>query len=976
MPLQKPMVIFSDLLQNLTRKDQLLFTEYGIGPVVNTPYQCIHHAFEAQVEKIPDEIAVCHLDQSFTYWKLNNHANHLAALMSEHGVVQGDNIGIFLQRSIPMITGMLAALKLGCSYVPQHVGVSPDDQLIHIVKEAQIKVILTTSEFEADIPEMEGVICIKIDEIMNRTEPRTYPNPDVAVRREDGCFILFTSGTTGLPNGVQVSHKNLCNVVLNPPANLSIGQGTKVGQILSIAFDMCAWEIWSCIGQGGTLLIRGKNIRETAEKANVIISTPTILSTIDPDKCEQVESVAVAGEPCSVGLANKWAEKCSFYNACGPTETTIVNTVQKCLPNATTIFIGKPIPNSTVYILDDHLKPLPIGEIGIMWAGGDCVSLGYLNNDTLNKSRYAPDPFLGGKHKMFRTGDLGRWNKNGELETFGRADDQVKVCGFRVELDSVSAALESVKNTKRAVTLKYDDRSLVAFTSPENIDLAKVNEKLEATLPYYAIPKKIIAMEALPMTSRGKIDKRLLLKVAKEHLREEEPMPRPEGNVSNYKAIDKVSLPKKLPLLKRMWKGPALMHYNRLILLVLGLNALALFYGMNKGWFRTPVDQLITISNLILYNFFLGIIVRQQYLINLFFKIATSFPTSWPLAFRRQLGKVYHFGGLHVGGNVSGTLWFIAYLVLMTRLKLTSPDQVSNGLLLVSYSIVGILIAIIVIALPVIRSKKHDLFERSHRFFGWIVLGLFWWQSVLFAQNYLVEKDFGSVYFTSSGFGLLLLITFSVALPWLRLKKVKVHNTKPSDHVTLSEFNYGVTPFAGSSTALSRNPLTEWHSFANVPSPGKEGFRLTISRAGDWTGKYIDDQVDKIWVKGIPTAGVGNIDQIFKRVLWVATGSGIGPCLPHLLSEEVPSLLIWATRDPRKTYGNQLVNEILTVQPDAIIWNTDSDGKPDLVKLAYQAYLDFDAEAVICISNKHLTWKVVEGMESRGIPAYGAIWDS
>ena len=208
------------------------------------------------------------------------------------------------------------------------------------------------------------------------------------------------------------------------------------------------------------------------------------------------------------------------------------------------------------------------------------------------------------------------------------------------------------------------------------------------------------------------------------------------------------------------------------------------------------------------------------------------------------------------------------------------------------------------------------------------------------------------------------------------LKKVPVTFARPSSHVVLAKFDYGVTPFAGSSTTISRSPLTQWHAFANVPSPDESGFRLTISRAGDWTGELIDDMPSHLWVRGIPTAGVANIEVLFKRVIYVATGSGIGPCLPHLLANKVPALLVWATRDPRKTYGDELVDEILSVQPGAIIWNTREKGKPDMVALAYRAYRQFNAEAVICISNQALTNEVVFGMESRGIPAYGAIWDS
>jgi len=179
--------------------------------------------------------------------------------------------------------------------------------------------------------------------------------------------------------------------------------------------------------------------------------------------------------------------------------------------------IGKPTPNNTVYILDENLQPLPIGEIGEMWAGGDCVSVGYIGNESLTSERYRPDPFLGDGRMMFRTRDLGRWTPEGELEHYGRTDDQVKIRGFRVELDSVSAALESVPGCKRAAALKLDNRHLVAFVSPQSVDTDVAREAVAASLPYYCTPKFVLALEELPMTSRGKIDKRLLLEMAAAH---------------------------------------------------------------------------------------------------------------------------------------------------------------------------------------------------------------------------------------------------------------------------------------------------------------------------------------------------------------------------------------------------------------------------------------------------------------------------
>jgi hypothetical protein len=340
------------------------------------------------------------------------------------------------------------------------------------------------------------------------------------------------------------------------------------------------------------------------------------------------------------------------------------------------------------------------------------------------------------------------------------------------------------------------------------------------------------------------------------------------------------------------------------------------------------------------------------------------------------LGKVYHFGGLHVGGAVVGTVWFAIFAGSLTFHWANRLPGVSAGLMVVTYALLAILLLMVAMALPTIRMRFHDYFELAHRFGGWTALLLFWTQTVLFVNDQRGEVALGDALLASPGLWMLILVTVSIALPWLRLRKVPVKIERPSSHVALARFNYGVKPMAGSSTTISRNPLIEWHSFANVPAPGEAGFRLTISRAGDWTGQFIDDMPSHMWVKGIPTAGVANIEVLFKRVIYVATGSGIGPCLPHLLAQEVPARLIWSTRTPRETYGDALVDEILAVQPDALIWDTNDHGRPDLVKLAYEAYRDFDAEAVICISNKKLTWQVIYGMESRGIPAYGAIWDS
>jgi hypothetical protein len=437
-----------------------------------------------------------------------------------------------------------------------------------------------------------------------------------------------------------------------------------------------------------------------------------------------------------------------------------------------------------------------------------------------------------------------------------------------------------------------------------------------------------------------------------------------------------LQLPPKRALWRRLGALPMCSHYNRLVVLVCAVNLAALMYGLNVGeWWTSAGVNLPTLSGLVVANLSMAILIRQQYLINLLFWLATRAPTTWPLAIRRTLAKVYHFGGLHSGGAMAAIAWFATLLGSMIWQRFAGPGGVSLALIGVSCGLFGLLLLVAIMALPGIRGRFHNAFERTHRFAGWAALLMFWAMTLMFAQEQNPALALTDVLLQSVSFWMLLLLTLSIASPWLRLRKVPISVVRPSAHAVVARFSHH-TPFAGSATAISRNPLWEWHSFANIPAPAENGFRLIISRAGDWTGEFIEQVPTHVWVKGISTAGVARIETLFKSVVYVATGSGIGPVLPHLLAKQVPIRLIWSTRSPQTTYGDALVDEILAAQPEALIWDTAVSGKPDLVKLAYDAVQSFGAEAVICISNQRLTQQVVEEMEARGIPAYGAIWDS
>ncbi|WP_282169443.1 hypothetical protein [Ruegeria atlantica] len=422
---------------------------------------------------------------------------------------------------------------------------------------------------------------------------------------------------------------------------------------------------------------------------------------------------------------------------------------------------------------------------------------------------------------------------------------------------------------------------------------------------------------------------------------------------------------------RRVTRHPALMEYRRLVMLVALVNLAVFVVGLRDGtWFAENAFTLGPIADMALINLSLGILIRQQRVVNALFWLATRIPTSWPLWIRWGAGKVFHFGGLHSGGAVTGTIWFgfLFFAIIWNRANGAAlPSDLTLGL---SATMVVLMTLMVISALGPVRARFHNAFEKTHRFVGWTVLGLFW------AQTISITNDLGGMLLHSPAFWMLCLITLSILSPWLTLKRVNVRIEKPSNHAVIAQFDYGDTPFPGSSNAISHTPFGEYHSFANIPSPDQPGYRLAISRAGDWTGRFIDNPPKKVWVKGITTSGVARIEVLFKKVVYVGTGSGIGPILPHLLAKEVPNRLIWSTRSPRKTYGDALVDEIEANTEQPLIWDTDKDGKPNLSALAMQAVRDSGAEAVIVISNQKLTRKVVHDMESLGIPAYGAIWDS
>lgn len=374
-------------------------------------------------------------------------------------------------------------------------------------------------------------------------------------------------------------------------------------------------------------------------------------------------------------------------------------------------------------------------------------------------------------------------------------------------------------------------------------------------------------------------------------------------------------------------------------------------------------------------------LARQPLVVNLMFKCACAMPSSAPLRLRRIAAKIFHYGGVHSGCGVAAVMWYIAFVAILTKEATTSATAqlASPAIVVLAWLILLLLLAIVIAAYPAFRFKRHDYFELTHRFSGWLAIALFWPLLLLYVERarQAEHQSFGITLVKLPAFWILVFLTLSIIHPWLYLRKVPVNPEYISPYAIRLHFNFTTIKF-GQAFAISKNPLRDWHGFAQFRDiEGPDKFSCLVSKAGDWTSDCIARPPTHVWKRGIPAFGVGYVMKMFRSFIMVTTGSGIGPCLSFLALENRPPLrVIWQTRSPLETYGKGVLDSVKVLDPNPIVLDTTKTGRHDMFPMVLDLVKKFKAEAVLVISNPIFTRKMVFDLESRGVPAYGPIFDS
>ncbi len=512
--------------------------------LIPEPPARLHYFFERQADARRDALAVVSGADRLTYAELDAHANRLAQYLLSRGAGPGRTIGILLNRSTHTYVALLAVLKAGSAFVPMDPSY-PGDRIAFMAADAGLALVVTTWDLAASHSGLPcPAVCLDREaaavNAMRSTRPY-LPEESLPEKRDALAYIIYTSGTTGRPKGVAVTHANICHFLSVCTPVYDVGPNDRVYQGMTIAFDFSIEEIWPTFIAGATLVAGPTDGRKLGpgladflieQNINVLCCVPTLLATLDRD-VPSIRTLMVGGEACPRDLVERWSRpERRMLNTYGPTETTVTATWCELEPGRP-VTIGRPMPGYRVYVLDEALRPVPSGEAGEICIGGAGVAQGYVNRPDLTADKFVPDPFEPGQagrpgapphlarntSRLYRSGDLGRFTRTGEVEFLGRIDTQVKIRGYRIELAEIEAVILEDAAVNNAVVAAYpsgapaqDLAAYVTLRAPQPIEPVRerLAGELRRRLPVYMVPAYIEVLDAIPVLASGKADRRAL----------------------------------------------------------------------------------------------------------------------------------------------------------------------------------------------------------------------------------------------------------------------------------------------------------------------------------------------------------------------------------------------------------------------------------------------------------------------------------
>ncbi|MCO7187381.1 MULTISPECIES: non-ribosomal peptide synthetase [unclassified Pseudoalteromonas] len=507
---------------------------------------CIHQAFEQQVARNPEHIALIFADQQLSYAQLNGRANQLAHYLRERGAIQSDTlIGVALERSLEMIVATLAVLKAGGAYVPLDPAYPPA-RLSYMLEDAGIKTIIS-SETISEAVRLSDYDLITVDGLLSDAALGPFShcsdeNPDsraFGLLPTSLAYEIYTSGSTGQPKGVLLEHQGIVNLADNQRRAFAITPRSKILHFASMSFDAGTWEYAMALLNGATLVIAQSEQRRSPEAITALLAEqqishvtlpPAFLAMMPLDTSLALQALIVAGEACEAELVNQWSAHYPFFNAYGPTEASVCASYQRLYPGAP-ITIGRPLNNVSLYVLDKQMNLVPPGVIGELHIGGDGLARGYHQRPLLSAEKFVDNPFYycpahRDSTRLYKTGDLARVLPDGSIDFVGRLDAQVKIRGFRIELSEIEAQLNRCPQLESAVVLVKQASNgvdmLVAYIQPhteaDNTTelIPSVEQGMYEQLPEYMVPSRFVVVMQWPLTPNGKIDKKALPDISAE----------------------------------------------------------------------------------------------------------------------------------------------------------------------------------------------------------------------------------------------------------------------------------------------------------------------------------------------------------------------------------------------------------------------------------------------------------------------------